>query len=341
MAFDVLIADESTALINPKSKRTKLIKKINSRYRFAMTGTLISNKLHDAWSQVDFVRPGIWGSYYQFENRYCIKDFWGSVKGYKNTDELKASIANFMIRRRKEDVLPDLPPKLVTDVKFELSPGERELYDKMKKALKQELFGKIDEEKVFNIENALIKVLRLKQMVDHPRLVGSQLPSRKLETLKDILSPVIESDNKVIVFSQFAKMIDVLMFELGHYNPVRISGDMKAEDRNVSVKRFTEDPNIRLMLMTEAGAYGLNLQAASYVIHYDLPWSISKLVQREGRAHRIGQTKPVTVYNLIGQNTTDEYIARVILNKQKLSDEFLEDVKVVTKEDIEAMLEDE
>ena len=339
--WDVIISDESTAICNPRAKRTKVIKKLKAKYKFALSGTPISNKLHDLWSIVDFVRPGTWGSYYQFENRYCIKDFWGSVKGYKNTDELKQSLTNFMIRRRKDDVLPDLPPKLVTEVKFELSGPERELYDKMKKALKTELFGKIDEEKVFNIENAMIKVLRLKQMVDHPRLVGSTLPSRKLETLKDILRPIIESGNKVIVFSQFAQMCKLLMFELSEHNPVTIIGEMKAEDRNASVRKFTESPNCQLMICSEAGAYGLNLQVANYVIHVDLPWSVSKLVQREGRAHRIGTQKPVTVYSLIGAKTVDEYVARVLLKKQKLSDEFLEDSRVVTVDDIKEILEDE
>ncbi len=153
----------------------------------------------------------------------------------------------------------------------------------------------------------------------------------------------IKCTGKVVIFTQFAEMAKLLIKELSKYNPLLIMGDVSAEDRQKVIDLFTYDKKYKIMVSTDAGAYGLNLQSASYIFMYDTPWSIAKLMQREDRAHRIGQQKPVTVYNLIAKNSIDEYVAKVLHKKQRISvdilkdDERLEDMGI-TEEDINEIL---
>lgn len=138
-------------------------------------------------------------------------------------------------------------------------------------------------------------------------------------------------------------MVYLLERELKHYNPLVIAGDVKSDERQRRVNLFNEDPQYKIMILSEAGSAGLNLQSASYVVNYDSPWSIAKLEQREGRAHRIGQTKPVTVYNLIARGTIDEYVLKVLKTKNLLSLEVLGDEERLEKaglseEDIKSIL---
>lgn len=153
----------------------------------------------------------------------------------------------------------------------------------------------------------------------------------------------MKCDNKVLIFTQFSTMAYILERELKEYMPLIIAGDVSTKERQERVELFNNDPKYKIMILTEAGGVGLNLQAASYVVHYDAPWSIAKLMQREDRAHRIGQKKPVTVYNLIARNTIDEYVVKVLYKKQKISvdilkdDERLEDLGM-SEEDIKSIL---
>jgi len=131
--------------------------------------------------------------------------------------------------------------------------------------------------------------------------------------------------NKVIVFSEFAQMCKILFIELSEWNPLIIIGETPTEVRHENVEKFNYDPKYKILIMSNAGTYGLNLQAASFIINYDLPYSVAKLEQRIGRAHRVGQTEPVTVYNLICRGTIDEYVSRVLHAKQKTSVKLLKD----------------
>jgi len=149
--------------------------------------------------------------------------------------------------------------------------------------------------------------------------------------------------NKVIIFSKFAEMCRILHQELQEHSPLLISGEVSSKERQEIINEFNYNPKYKILIMTEAGTFGLNIQSCSFLINYDLPWSVSKMEQREGRAHRIGQTKSVTVYNLIARNTIDEYVVKVLHKKQKMSvdilkdDERLEDIGF-NEEDIKAIL---
>ena len=184
-------------------------------------------------------------------------------------------------------------------------------------------------------------MLRLKQATDHPALISDLKKSSKMKTLQELLQGIVESEEKVIVFTQFAEMAKKIYDDTS--GSLLIYGDVPAEKRQQIVNIFNSEPFYKVLVMTEAGTYGLNLQVASYVIHYDSPWSVAKLIQREDRAHRIGQTKPVTVYNLIARKTIDEYVMKKLHKKQKLAVELLQDVERleaqgIDEEDIKSIL---
>ena len=335
--WDFIIADEATRISNPQAKSSKAIKKIKAEARLALTGTPINNKPDDLWNIADYIRPGEFGSFWNFRQRYCITDFWGSITGYKNLNEIRDKIQRIMIRRKKEEVLKDLPPKLYEDIFTELNANERSNYIQ----LKEEMIALINK-KTVEATNALTQMIRLKQLTSSLELLGGE-GSSKLKTLKELLSDIICNGNKAIVFTQFAIMSRIILRELEKYNPLLINGEVPTNERQKIVHDFNNKNEHKIMIMTEAGAFGLNLQSANYVVHYDLSWSLSKMIQREDRCHRVGQKKNVTIYTLMARDTIDQYVRSVIYRKQKLSN-FLLDTKdemqygKLTKEDLMELL---
>jgi SNF2 family DNA or RNA helicase len=326
--WDAIVCDEATRISNAYAKTVKRLKSLRAKRRIALTGTPISNSPKDIYSIIDWILPGYLGSFYQFTQNYCVMNprYPAQILGYKNIKHLSNKIDHLILRRTKEEVLKDFPPKTITNIEFDLSLEEKQFYAGVKSLIIQELDRLQDIDKS-TLAMAPVKLLRLKQAVDHPALISNLTKSTKLEMLKELLEPIMASGEKVLIFTQFAEMAKILYSELAIYQPKLIYGDIKSEDRARAVDEFTNEPANRVMIMTEAGAYGLNLQAASYVVHYDFPWSVAKLMQREDRAHRIGQTKPVTVYNLVARDTVDEYVAKVLYKKQKVSVEILKDAE--------------
>ena len=329
--WDFKIADEATRISNPKAKSTIAIKKIKAKYTLALTGTPFNNTVQDIWSILDFCQSGLLGSFWQFTEKYCVKDRFNSIIGYKNLIELKGKIAPFMIRRLKSDVLHELPPKSFENVYIEFSAREKKMYSSIQDKVLLELkeLGMLNSR---NLNNALTKMVRLKQMADSSELIfENDFLSAKLDTAKELLGTITTSTSKTIIFTQFKQMALILMKELKEYNPLLIAGGMTDEEKNSCKNTFQSDDIHKLLIMTDAGAFGLNLQRAASVIHYDLPWSISKVTQREDRAHRIGQTRHLMVYKLIVEKSVDEYILQILYKKQQTSDQVLGDTDTVRK----------
>lgn len=341
--WQAIVCDEATRISNPYAKSVKALKTIPCKKRIALTGTPISNTPIDIYSIIDWLSPKFFGSFNQFKSKYCLTEpRFNSIIGYRNLGQLGDLIQKFILRRSKEEVFDDFPKKTIQDIIFELSDKEREFYQEIKEALIKELFGiKFSPQ---TIKLAPVKMLRLKQCTGHPQLLKeADIESSKLEILKEMLKPIVSSGDKALIFTQFAQMAKILFVELSLYNPQLIIGEVSAEDRQKAVKEFTDNPEAKVMIMTEAGAYGLNLQAASYVFHFDFPWSVAKLTQREDRCHRIGQKKAVTVYNLIAKKSIDEYCVKVLYKKQKLSINLLKDEERLeeaglSEEDIKTIL---
>ncbi len=330
--WDAIVCDEAQKIANPDTKITKAVKGLSKLFpkakRIALTGTPVSNTPIDIWSIVDWLVPRYLGHYGHFRNEYCITDDEsGRVVGYRHLERLNTLLDPIMLRRRKEEVLDDFPKKTLQNIRFALSGEEEKIYSGILKSVTEEVLPYLENIDTRSLNLIPVKMLRLKQVTGHPALLGEKFEgdSSKLALLKEMLGPIVASGQKAIIFTQFAQMAQILFWELKNLQPLRIAGDVSAEDRQSRVNSFQDDPSKKVIIMTEAGAAGLNLQAASYVFHYDSPWSIAKLEQREGRAHRIGQEKPVTVYNLIAKNTIDEYVLKVLSRKNKISLDILGD----------------
>jgi len=342
--FDTIVIDEATRVSNPRTKQSKLIKKIKAKRRIAMTGTPLNNTVNDLWNIADFCQEGSLGSYWQFTERYCIKDRWGSVIGYKNLPELKKKLHSLMIRRTKKEVLHELPDRLYETIYIDFEPEERQIYD----AIKNEIKGELKEyciDKVLQdqyLSSAIVKMIRLRQTACSLELVSQHKQSPKLEALKELLSDIMHGEEKAIIFSEFKEMTKIIHSNLSSYNSLLYTGDTSKEEREEIVKKFNNDEKYKILVMSPAGGFGLNLQRANYIIHYDLPWSLAKVEQREGRAHRIGQKNKLTIFKLVVKNTIDEYIIKVLHKKQKISDDLLEKKKIkrikLTKDDIKNIL---
>jgi len=348
-----IVCDEATRISNPEAISSKNLKKLESIKRIALSGTPVSNSPIDIFGIFDFLVPKYLGTFYQFKDKYCVTDpRFNNVVGYKNMSELSEKVNRFMLRRKKEEVFKDLPSKIVENVIFQLSDTEKKLYKSVKERIVAEI-QELSDMDTKNLNVVPVKMLRLKQCTNHTRLIGDLAcdgkgESSKLEALKSILEPIIASGGKAIVFTQFAECLHILAEELEAYRPICVYGAVDSADRMKLVKEFNDDPEPRIAIFTEAGAYGLNMKSASYVIHYDSPWSIAKLEQREGRADRsadkrIGGELPVTVYNLIAKDTIDEYILKVLARKNKVSVDILQDSirleeQGMSQEDIDEIL---
>lgn len=325
--WDVIIADEATVLSNPKAKTTESIKKLKATHKIALTGTPLNNTPEDVWSIMDWVQPGLLGNNFQFMEEYTMKDGYGSINGYKNLERLKVKLEPYMIRRLKRDVLSELPPKLFENIYIDFSPEERRLYKAVQAELKEELRS-LGMHNPKYLSEARVKMTRLKQLTNSCELITGEQRSSKLEALKEVLTFALAGEEKAIVFTQFREMALILMRELEQYKPLLIAGGVSEEERTANRHAFNNNDVNRLLIMTSAGDMGLNLQRATSVVHYDLPWSVSKLEQREDRAHRHGQKNNVTIYKLIVNDSIDEYILGKVFAKKDIADAILGDTLV-------------
>lgn len=347
--WDAIVCDEATRIQNPDTQTTKNLKKLIAQKKIALTGTPVSNSPADLFSIIDWLSPGFLGTFWQFKRRYCVVDarFPSRIIGFQHMTEFKEKVSPFILRRLKEEVFSDFPAKTVQDIPIELTPDEWELYERVRLRILEEYRElKINTKSLVEVP---VKILRLKQITSHPQLISDVKNASKFGVCEDRVREITQSGDKVLIFTQFKEMAKILFDSLWvdeECGKLVIHGDTPPEKRQQIVRLFNEEPFYKVLIMTEAGAYGLNLQAASYVIHYDLPWSVSKLEQREGRAHRIGNQKPVTVYNLMCRKTVDEYVAKVLHKKQKLSLELLHNVEKAEdaafgEADYQAILESE
>lgn len=325
--WDLIIADEATKISNHAAKSAKIIKNLRAKRRIAATGTPISNRPNEVWNIIDFCTPGAFGNYSDFMGLYCVRDGWNIH--YKNTEDLRDRLKRYMIRRLKKDVLKELPEKIISDIPFPLSKEESEVYKKIKK----EILHEIEQQDISKLNNpmtiqlTLVKMLRLRQIADSLELIGENIASSKLEVLKEKLPEVMVDGTKAIVFTQFSEMADILVRELHEYNPLLISGKVSDSYQDV-VKKFNQENDHRVLVMTSAGQFGLNIQRANVVFHYDQEWSLAKMEQRDGRVHRHGQTRGVQIYNLLARGTIDYYIKKVLHDKGVMSKKVLGDEKL-------------
>ena len=325
--FKYVIADEAQYIKNNNTQNFKAIKEIQAETRYALTGTPIENSLSELWSIFDFVMPGYLFSYKKFKELYetpIVKDEDGSAMR-----KLKMLIEPFILRRIKEDVLTELPDKTITILNNEMEDEQEKIYMSYMAQVKEEIETEIS---INGFEKSQIKILsllmRLRQICCHPGLFIENYKgeSSKLNQCIQIVKDAIESGHKILLFSGYTSMFEIIEeeFKKENISYYKLTGHTKVGDRIRLVDEFNENPDIKVFLISlKAGGTGLNLIGADMVIHYDPWWNLSAENQATDRTYRIGQKKNVQVYKLITKNSIEEKIYELQQKKAKLIDNML------------------
>ena len=325
--FKYVIADEAQYIKNNNTQNFKAIKEIKADTRYALTGTPIENSLSELWSIFDFVMPGYLFSYKKFKELYETP----IVRGEDNQamKRLKMLIEPFILRRIKEDVLTELPDKTITILNNEMEEEQAKVYMSYMSQVKEEIETEIS---LNGFERSQIKILsllmRLRQICCHPALFIENYKgeSSKLNQCIQIVKDAVESGHKILLFSGYTSMFDIIEEELNKENIkyYKLTGQTKVGERIKLVEEFNENNDIKVFLISlKAGGTGLNLIGADMVIHYDPWWNLSAENQATDRTYRIGQKKNVQVYKLITKNSIEEKIYELQQKKAKLIDNML------------------
>ncbi len=341
--FHYVILDESQKMKNPASLTAKSTRLLQCNYRLALTGTPIENNTHELWSLFSFLNPGLLGSL-----NYFRKAFSSQIEKKKNEDmaeQLRRLIFPFILRRTKNQVENELPPKIEQISFCHMNDEQQKLYRRWRDYYRALILNQIGE---VGLDQSRMRVLegltKLRLIACHPQLVEKEIneDSGKFEHLQDALLEIISEDHKVLVFSQFVKMLILIRNHLDKQQIVYEYLDGRTRNREQCVKRFQTDDKIKIFLISlKAGGTGLNLTAADYVIHYDPWWNPAVEVQATDRTHRIGQDRKVFVYKLITKDSVEEKILQLQEQKRTLVSKLITTdssfLKSITKEDIEIL----
>ncbi len=317
--FDYAILDESTAIKNPNSQNAKACRLIQADHRLAMTGTPIENHLGELWSLFEFLNPGMLGSLTAF------KSLTGKSSTVEDYQWLAQAIGPFVLRRTKEQVIKELPPKTEKTIHCEMSAKERASYDELRVYYQQQLSEKIKEQGLNRSKiHVLEALLRLRQAACHPALLDPErlgAPSAKLDTFLQLLTEVIHDGHKVLVFSQFTTFLSIVRDRLDSMAIRYEYLDGRTLDRKRRVDRFQKDDQCPVFLISlKAGGHGLNLTAADYVFILDPWWNPAVEAQAVDRTHRIGQTRPVFAYRFVAKQTVEDKVLQLQEKKRDLAE---------------------
>lgn len=326
--FRYCIADEAQYIKNANTLGAKSLKTIESEVRFALTGTPIENSLAELWSIFDFIMPGYLFSYSRFKNNF-------EMPIVKNEDDqsisrLKKMLAPFIMRRLKKDVLKELPDKTETIIYNTMEETQQKLYTAHLALARQEIRKEVKEKGVGSSRIKMLALLtRLRQLCCHPSLYLQDYEdgSGKLEQCMEIIQDSIASGHKILLFSQFTSMLDIISKRLRveGINHLMLTGSTKAEERIEMVSDFNHSDIPIFLISLKAGGTGLNLTGADVVIHYDPWWNLSSQNQATDRAYRIGQKKNVQVFQMITKNSIEEKIKELQDKKIGLTESVLQE----------------
>jgi len=319
--FSYVFIDEAQHIKNPNTLNANSVKSLKAKGYFAMTGTPIENSLTELWSIFDFIMPGYLMNYSNFVNKFEKPIVQNNDK--EKLDILSKFIRPFVLRRLKHEVLKELPEKIESKVIADMTTEQRKLYAAYLKQAQREVAAEIRER---GIERSKIKILalmmRLRQICCHPALFVENYKggSGKLETLLEIVENSIDSGHRMLLFSQFTGMLDVIGKALNESGRsyFYLDGSTKAKDRIDMVNRFNNGEKDIFLISLKAGGTGLNLTGADVVVHYDPWWNPAVEDQATDRAYRIGQTKNVQVFKIIAKGTIEEKIFELQEKKRGL-----------------------
>ena len=334
LAFGTLIADEAQAVKNPRTHRARAARTLDAAFRIALSGTPFENHLGELWSLFSIVFPGLLGSWEQFRSRFAVP-----IERDHNADaraSLSRLLRPFLLRRTKREVAPELPSRTEIEVPIALSAEETELYDNARLAAIAQLDGSKsrvrDERHRFQVLAALT---RLRLLASHPKLYDAEsvVASSKMQRLRELLDELRAAGHRTLVFSQFTSHLALVRAELDRdgFESLYLDGATPAPKRAELIRRFQDGEADVFLISLKAGGTGINLTAADYVIHLDPWWNPAVEDQATDRAHRIGQTKPVTVYRLIARGTVEEKILAMHTDKRALVAGVLEGTDVAAR----------
>lgn len=339
--FEVCIIDEAQAIKNYQAGMTKEIKKIKARTKIALTGTPLENSVLELWSIFDFIMPGYLNSITRFKDAYGIKDV--DEESLKKLDTLNYQIKPFILRRKKKEVSKELPDKIEHIEYLDMSEKEKALYQSLVEETKREINDVVASEGFSKARFKIVTLLtRLRQLCISPRLLDEnyQEESVKIKRLLDIIKELIKDKHKILIFSSFKSAVYLVKEALDRESISNyvIDGSVKGRDRVAMVDAFNKDKTNCFLITLKSGGTGLNLTSADVVIHLDIWWNPQAENQATDRAHRIGQTKKVTVLKLINKGTVEEKIIELQEKKKILSDNLIEGKNVAT---LDALTEEE
>ena len=338
--FHLVALDEAQNIKNPAAKVSKAACELKTAHKLCLSGTPIENHLGELWSLMRFLLPGFLGSQEAFRVR-----FQGPIE--KDADEdrkedLKGRVAPLILRRTKDEVASELPPKTILVHPVELTTGQKDLYETvratMDRRVRQAIAAQGLEQSRIVFLDALLK---LRQICCDPRLLAMEeaheLASAKLDYLGELLGTLLDEGRRVLLFSQFTTMLNLIGEKLKLRGVPYLELTGSSRNRGELVEKFQQGNTPLFLISLKAGGTGLNLTAADTVIHYDPWWNPAAEAQATDRAYRIGQTRPVFVHKLICTGTVEERIQKLQADKSKLADDLLAGTNKVTAPDEETL----
>lgn len=347
MNFEVMAIDEAQSIKNVSTMISKCVKKINAKVKFALTGTPLENSVLELWSIFDFIMPGYLTNMKNFNSKYNIKDV--DEDNIRKLDTLNAQIKPFILRRRKVDVLKDLPPKIENNIYIDLNTEQKKIYAMEVEKTKKEMEDIIANEGYDKARFKILQLLtRLRQLCIEPRIVYDNYKgiSSKIEELVKITKEIIDNNHKILIFTSFKTALDIVntRFSNEGITTYVIDGSVNSKKRMELVEKFNNDDTNVFLITIKAGGTGLNLTSADVVIHLDLWWNPQVENQATDRAHRIGQLNTVEVIKLVCKGTIEEKILELQNKKKLLADTLIEGedrdkniISKLTEEDIKSL----
>lgn len=340
--WDLIVLDEGQRIKNWEAKTSNTIKRLRSQFALVLSGTPLENRLDELYSVVEFIDDRRLGPAFQFFDRHRVVDDSGKVLGYQRLDELRARLAPVLLRRTRDAVAQQLPPRTTEIVRIAPTPQQALLHDGhmqiVATIVRKKYFTEMD---LLRLRKAL---LACRMAADSTYLLEKRHPSHssKLAELEPLLVRLVAEGRKIVLFSEWTTMLDLIEKQLRTHRIrwVRLDGSVPQRKRQQIVAEFQRDPECRLFLTTNAGSTGLNLQAADTVVNVDLPWNPAILEQRIGRAHRMGQKRPVHAFILVTTGTLEESLLATLGAKRELALAALDPESSIDRVDLVSSMED-
>ncbi len=320
--WDLIVLDEAQRIKNWEAKTSRVIKGLKSPYALALSGTPLENRLDELYSVVEFIDDRRLGPAFRFFNHHRVVDERGKVLGYKNLAELREQLKPVLLRRTRDTVMQQLPPRTTEMIRIPPTGEQLDMHDAHMRTVASIVAKKyLTEMDLLRLQKAL---LMCRMTADSTFLVDKQPPgySTKLTRLAELFDQLFrEDDRKVVLFSEWTTMLNLIeeLLKQRDVDYVRLDGSVPQKKRQQLVHQFQNNPDCKLFLTTNAGSTGLNLQAANTVINVDLPWNPAILEQRIARAHRMGQKRQVQVFVLVTENTLEENLLATLSAKHELA----------------------